>query len=256
MLTPTPPRQRTAAGPCSSRTNPHSRSATGSSPTRTRAGETRTSSQTSTPQGSATPQQSLRRVSREVQQMIYGHDCVEEVRACVLRAGVTCECTLEGPNAVGGAVGEGMTSTTAWERQVYPVYVAEARTVPGEERGVGPVVQLRGVSRLGTTRASYSARRRSDLLFLREKTLWLTILHRRATRPPSWTRVPTPSRIFMCVKPISCRRVRTSTCMTRARRTLMYSSFIYSGSLGSCQRLAGAPRVTRTRQTPSRRGIG
>jgi hypothetical protein len=39
----------------------------------------------------------------------------------------------------------------------------------------------------------------------------LTILQRRATSPPSCINVPTPSRILMCVKPISCMKHENPT---------------------------------------------
>lgn len=35
-------------------------------------------------------------------------------------------------------------------------------------------------------------------------------LHSREMRPASWTKVPTPSRMRMCVQPISCQMTRDS----------------------------------------------
>lgn len=56
------------------------------------------------------------------------------------------------------------------------------------------------------------------------------ILHSLAMSPPSWINVPTPSKMRICVNPIS----------------LMYSSFVYSGILPHPAKSVAAPRPPQT----------
>lgn len=74
-------------------------------------------------------------------------------------------------------------------------------------------------------------------------------LHRRASSPPSWTTVLTPSKILICVNPISCETLdqthqqRRPACRSHPSAsplTLMNSSFVYSAK-------ASMPLTTRNK---------
>ena len=52
--------------------------------------------------------------------------------------------------------------------------------------------------------------------------LLCTMRHIRAIKPVSWTNVPSPSTIFLCVNPISCNKILYYTSVTRVLTTAMF----------------------------------